>query len=459
MQQLGVVALLAAAGVLLAVAPRLVVTGAIIGGIGVSLVAIVRRYDVIPTTADEWAIGVGALLLPVVPWIETSRPGLGQALRVAIAAVLWASIGFGRLRLRAPAKYAWLIAGFAVLQLCAAMVGIGGGYGAVRLMNWLMFVPLALLPFTPRTLRVAVAGATGAVGLLVVGVVLQAAGVLAGTWGGVELSHGYATRYTSFLLNPNDLGLFMLGAAAVAFVTARSPMVGVARGAGPALFVILTGSRGAFIALPILALYLLFARGGKSMVAVAVVATVVYLSSPFIVPGAANSIRAATASVGTVMSGNDESISLRRERWNVWLQRHTNPISGSGYGGYTPDRDVVLHQTDRQQAYRALTVDNSWLKLYLEEGLVGVVLLASVLLFAIRRTLAIKSDVAAAVGALVVLLAFRSLSTDILDINPWNFYLWLLLGVAFSLDSFGMRPRASSAAEEAGIAGSFTGRG
>src|SRR5262249_51250973 len=146
------------------------------------------------------------------------------------------------------------ILGFCAYQGIAIVAAPSLGYGLLRAANWLMFVPLAFLRYRAHALRVVTAFTLLSGSFLAAGVILQAGGWLGGTWGGFQTGErAYTTRYTSFLLNPNDLGLAMLAVSLTAFALAsvrrgraRQILIAVAATAG--VLMLLSSSRGALAA-------------------------------------------------------------------------------------------------------------------------------------------------------------------------------------------------------------------
>ena len=130
------------------------------------------------------------------------------------------------------------------------------------------------------------------------------------------------------------------------------------------------------------------------------------------------------------------------------VPRNVNLITGVGYGGYgevAPDVDVV--GVSATAVSSSLTVDNAWLKLLLEEGLIGVLLFAAVMVAGVRSALAVMRRLDARVPAIIasstlLLLVFQGISVDSFDINPWNAFLWLTLALSYPEPRL---PRAASA--------------
>ena len=120
----------------------------------------------------------------------------------------------------------WLILVFVAYQLIPLAGVSGSAYSVARIFNWIMFAPLAFVLLDGQSRRVLLASALTVGTVLVLGVGLQLTGILGFTWGGLSLAGSgqfeqHATRYTSFILNPNNLGLVMLILAVVVHVVTR----------------------------------------------------------------------------------------------------------------------------------------------------------------------------------------------------------------------------------------------
>jgi O-antigen ligase len=417
-------------------------------------------FDAVPRRPIELVLAAALTVLLITPFLDQSGP-LGTILRLSIAIALFAFLCTGALPVaRRPFSGGRsLVALFAVFQLVPLVAAPSFLYGSVRTVNWVMFIPLAFLDYDARARRVAVAFTILGGAILGGGVILQLAGAIGGTWGGFEIIAGvdYSQRYTSFLQNPNDLGLFMLAVAVLAALAVKSPKLGyrslgLLAVTGALAMIILTSSRGAFLALPLVVVMILLFGSRRSLALLAVASVVVVVALPRAVPVLGPQFTSTVASIDEAAAGQDPSLLTRQDRWSDVARAAENPVLGSGHGGYQTLRTVDVLDSDRRAAvHRDLTVDNGWLKLWLEQGAIGVALLAAVFLAAIVQALAARRDHGAAsvcVAALLIALAFRGFTVDIFDINPWNCYLWLLVGIAFSLRRQG-EPTPGRPAEEA----------
>ncbi|WP_199424941.1 O-antigen ligase family protein [Actinotalea solisilvae] len=403
--------------------------------------------EVAPTRAGGRAVrregaALHRALFLVLP-VTTVAPALGPAgtpLRVLVAVAVAALV------LKAPARLrpgtAGVLIVFVLLLMAEALGAPSLEYGMVRLLNWVMFVPLLFVRGDDRTLRVLCASLLVACWIQLAGVALQHTGYIRGTWGGLVVSGSVLdaegrtllTRYTGFLGNPNDLGLLLgLGVMVcliglVSRVYARRAGIVVSLAAFTwGLFV--TGSRGAILGLVVglvVVVALLRPRHAAAVTVVgALVGVVPVLTS--------DSVRRVIDSIGSILGGRDASASFRSTLWREQLRVNDAWFFGNGFGGYVAGSPTTSGTTTG-------TIDNAWLKLLLEAGLAGCVLLAGLVLSVVVPLLRARregNDVTSVGRVLVTaglaMVLWRSLSADLLDVNPWNAILWLMLGLGSSL--------------------------
>ncbi len=410
------------------------------------------RMDCIPTRPFDIALALTIVVLPVAP-VLNDLAGLGTVLRFGFAVALVVLIVAGGVPLARPTwgNGRWLVLAFGVFQL-VALVGSGNAvYGGIRLGNWVMFMPIAVIAWDSRRLRVAAAALFSGAVLLALGIGMQFTGVLGGTWGGFLLSGVgavgplYSIRYTSFFQNPNDLGLAMLSLTLAALLLLGVPgrsaawRLALMGGAGimTAGFVV-SGSRAPLLGLPFVGLYLIAVRRSRAVLQLLAVGGLVTIAILTMSPGLRESVAANLGSVIQIVNGDDASATARLEVWSTRINGAGNLLVGAGYGGYTSvGATDVTQATQRSALYAAATVDNSWLKLGLEEGIVGIALLAGILTYALRRAVGLVRRqggwlVGSIGGSILVLMVFRAFSMDIFDINPWNFFMWVVVGILLS---------------------------
>lgn len=394
-------------------------------------------------------IAAPILVLPALPAVETLRPG-ASLIRFGFGGLLLLCLAAGLLaRTRGDQPLKWFVVAFAAYQLVPIIHASSLSYGAVRAATWTMFLPFVFVAFRAPALRAALVAVVSIAALLIGGLALQLAGIVGGTFGGLSLegsSGSNVTRYTSFAGNPNDFALAMLAAATVMYIaslhprTSRTQVWALRALAALALAgVVLGASRGALLALVFVAAFWSAAGYGRRLFGLAAAAAAAVTLLLVAVPQFNSSIARTFASLHTVASGTDESAAARLTNWRERLSQPPEPTLGAGYGGYAPGIVFDSPQTaTRAETAAQLTVDNGWLKLWLEEGFVGLTLFASVVALAIARCIRrLREDshdyVALAAGSLLVALGFRGLSADVFDISPWSFVLWLLIGVAAGL--------------------------
>ena len=345
----------------------------------------------------------------------------------------------------------WLILVFVAYQLIPLAGVPGSAYSVARGLNWIMFAPLGFVVLDGQSRRVLLASALTVGTVLVLGVGLQLTGILGFTWGGLSLGGSgqfeqHATRYTSFLLNPNNLGLVMLILAVVVHVvtrgrthTWRTSLLGSVLASACLAVVFMTSSRGAFIGIALVGFYwfAIARRTGHYPMAIAAGLLVAVIAVPFFAPSVAPTIDKAISSTGDIFRGSDDSAQARRLRWDDVLASNPNLVTGVGYGGYgDAAAGVDVLDVSGTENGTALTIDNSWLKLLIEEGVIGVLLFAAVMVAGIRSALTAMRQATTRITAIVassilLLLAFQGISVDSFDINPWNAFLWLALALSY----------------------------
>lgn len=399
-------------------------------------------------------------LMVIIPYLAIA-PALGSfgnwpsVGRLILAISLIVALLSGVIPVRSqPMKYGgWLVLAFALYQ-CVPLVANGvGDYGLLRLGNWIIFVPLAFVRYDERNARYAFGAVLLTSLVLFVGILLQMTGMLPGVWGGFsngDLFHPvFAPRYTSFLQNPNDLGLFMACAGLFSYLYLIQP----GRSLRIRLFVmavlllatysvILSSSRGAILAVPFVLLGLFFLRTRRALLRAVIGAVVCYAIVSVGFPSVRTTIDRNGALVGQVISGSDRNVTSRLAVWHRASSRRGNVLVGAGYGGYGPEALVASFSIQqRHQIAQGLTVDNGWLKLYLEEGLIGILLFGAILFYLIRNAYLSRAltgwrlpSTLAIAAALAMI--FRAFSADVFDINPWDAYIWMAFGVAASARVF-----------------------
>lgn len=374
-------------------------------------------------TAARFALAAFALMALVHSFSTTPPPRLDRSLRLGLFL---------------------LVLSLAISTISAA----SAGYGTARLINWVMFLPLLWLVIRKPDVKGAGFGIVATCVFQMIGVGLQVAGLMGGTWGGLLTSgttynpetSDWLKRYTGFIWNPNNLalilacGIIILAACMLGKVSARVRVSCLALMAIFAVGVIATGSRGGLVAVALgVGALLLFA--GRRGFALGIVTATLGISA-YVVSGSAELDRI-VQSFGEIISGTDASAS---QRSGVWIDRFQSAdgaswIIGNGFGGYAPDTFANQRGLDIDPAAaKSATVDNSWLKILLESGLMGAMgmtlTLLAPMLASLTRSAGERRAWGIAAGACLVALLWRSVSVDMLDQNPWNAILFLAIGFA-----------------------------
>ena len=424
------------------------------------------------TRASTAAIGallisLPLLILPFLPYLTSQDPRASYLRFVLAGAVIFGvALGVVRLRRRPLDVLGVLVLAFALYQVVLLAAGGFNTYSALRWAGWTIFIPVAFLAFSRTSERGLTVTALVGGALLIFGAILQVTGALPGDVGGLRLGGSiadpeFARRYTSFAGNPNDFGLLMLCLAAVLFALAhgaRLPRAGrttLLFGTLAAMVALLaSSSRGAVLALiPVGAfvLYTVNVRRAASFLAIGLVAVAVIVAS---VPALEVSVRRSLDSIPGILGENDPSSTARLWNWKTRLEEtRASPLWGAGYGGYAPGIDFsgegVSTRDERLTIGRTLTVDNGALKLWLEEGLLGLMLFAAILGISLYRASRLARHPSTRVrgliaGSVLAAAAFRGLSVDLFDISPWNYVIWLAVGLAAA------SPKDSEASPSAG---------
>jgi hypothetical protein len=452
-------------GLLVGVAPVMSASIACVVMALFATLALATRFGCLPRRPVDVVLAACVVLMPVLPAIQAFL-GVGTILRYGLMlALLGCVIAYRSERCRPLlARGRWLFALFAMYQIVVFAESPNASLAAIRLANWVMFIPVVALRWDPARLRV-LAGAVAVAGtLLAAGVLLQFEGILKFTWGGQVLSVGYgvpdvySVRYTSFVFNPNDLGLAMAAVLIVSVLIAQVRTIGakgrailLTVGAGAGTGLVLSGSRGPLLGIPVAGVFLLLARRSDVLARLAIVGVAAVVVVFAAAPKVRESVVANLGSVAEVIRFEGISVDDRLTLWSTRFGDSTAPVIGAGYGGYLGVGSLsILESSARTDVYRAATIDNAFLKLWIEEGVIGVVLFVALIAVALVRLVRIArrdrlDPLGPIVGAVLVLVIFRALSADILDISPWNFYLWVILSIGFASDTLSRDGREEGA--------------
>ncbi|OAE02750.1 O-antigen ligase family protein [Arthrobacter sp. OY3WO11] len=413
-----------------------------------AVIALIRMLDLgqfVPRTYIGWLYAAVIFLTCWAPSLGST----GTVARFSLAGLIVVALIHSSRSPSLPLQRTLRI-GLALLLLSlliSAMGAASAGYGMARLLNWIMFVPLLFLALRRPDIKGAGFGIVATSAFQMIGVALQAAGLMGGMWGGLLTSgttynpetSSWLRRYTGFILNPNNLALVL----ALAVVVLAAVMLGKATRRARigcltliAIFVVgivVTGSRGGLVAVA-LGLFVLLAAAGRRGFALGVVA--VGLAAAAYTMAGSRELDRVIESFAEIVSGTDASAA---QRSGVWLTRFDSAdgkwLLGSGFGGYAPHIFAQQQGLDINPKLAALaTVDNAWLKIFLESGLMGVIGAALTMIFpalsALTKSAGRNRLWGITCGAVVMALIWRSISVDMLDQNPWNALVFLAVGLA-----------------------------
>ena len=391
------------------------------------------------------------LSLIVVVSVAPSLGSLGTLLRFVGAAAVVAALVHSTINdhrsyrpTRAPSVFTVLILVLVLVLALAAMSAPSIGFGVNRFLGWAMFIPVAFLIIRRPDWRGIGSGMVVAATIQMVAVALQAAGLLGGTWGGLLLyGTGYdpslgnwLTRYTGFVLDPNNLAIILtLGIIVIcALLISRPPrsaaVVLLLLAAIFAAGVFLSGSRGGILAGFIGIAVLLALHGLRGLFAgLVLIGAGVFLAGVVRWDEASRVLN----SISDIWTGTDQSADFRVNLWARYLGENSpvDYVLGKGFGGYAPELFAGAAFDSDTAALRAATIDNAWLKMLLESGALGVASVAAIMVFAFVSGASARGParpMGITAAAMLVAILFRSLSVDALDISPWNGVLWVLIG-------------------------------
>ncbi len=408
---------------------------------------------------DRYLVG---LLVPAS--LRTTTGFLSEALLVVVAA----SIGLRAWRqgsllpaLRHPAVV--LVAAFALVAAASAalngvpppiaVAGIGFTIEAVAL-----FVLPRMIGFDIGQARLAFMGFTGmallAAGLALAQVLLDADVLGLQSFTG-RFSEGH--RVAAFLVNPNMLGAVLAMAipmpllAAVRTDARRRRVLYGAVTFVLALALLYTFSRGAWLGLALSAAVLAVAvdrraLAGLALVGVLVIATALVLPRHVLDPDAGDvEFDLAAAILGrldTLAEGTDLRLQFVSNASPIIAD---HPIVGAGpgrYGGAVAWRfgSPLYDDYTDGSVPEGRTVDNFWLHLLVEVGVIGTLLFAAALAAATWGALAAARAadgwgrvLPAAAAAIAIVIAIDSLAEMLLEGNTTSFAVWFFLGLTSAL--------------------------
>ena len=381
---------------------------------------------------------------------------------VAAGAIFVHARASGRLRPALNHPVVVLIAVFVGLQVVAAL--LNGVRPTVAVFGILVtvdaFAVFVLARAVPYTERVGGIAAAGFVGLALVAAVLALGQVVLAPdiLGLITFSGRFEEGLRPgafFIAQPNMLGAvlgmaipFAAFSAAEAGIDRRRRIVSMAALFVLSLALVYTFSRGTWLALAIALLVTGFAVDRRALT-LAVATAVIAVVTAFVLPrgillpaGSQWSIDIGNATlgrIGAISQGNDLRFRFIENALPI-VEDH--PLIGAGpgtYGGgiaarygsrlYAAYRDGVS-PADR-------TVDNYWLHVLVESGIVGTVLLLGAMGWVIRQLIAgaraargLRRTLMAATATTTILLGVASVTEMLLEGNTTSFPLWFFVGLA-----------------------------
>ncbi len=376
-----------------------------------------------------------------------------------------------------------LIAGFIAIAVVSAVVnGVPPVIAAAGILFTIDAMALYFLPrfvgYEPRQAALA-AGAfvalAGVAALLAIAQITLAPSIF-----GMEVSHGRfseGNRVAAFFDgNPNMLAAVIAMAVPFPAFAARY-LRGRARWAAMLLVVIMA-----------LALFYTFSRGawlglGLSMIVVGLIidwralalvmaAGVLAYGAALVMPrnlligvftGSGEPPPEITLDLGDATFGRVDAIGEGRDLRFMFIQNAVpiigdHPLVGAGPGRYGGAVSARFPTSPLYERYtdgvvpEGRTVDNFWLHLIVEFGLIGAILYAAVLAFAIVQCIWVARGsppmtrvLLAGSGAAAMILAVDSLTEMLLEGNTSSFTAWFFLGVGSALVVVERRRRAAAA--------------
>lgn len=446
----------------------------ILGGLGWSRVAIVAV--VLAPILDRYVV---AGLLP--PELGTATRFVSEALLVVVALTLgvvaWRE---GRLLAALGHPVTWALVAFAAVAVISALVNAVPVDVAV--VGLVFTLDAATLFFLPRLVGFSLRQALLAVGAfmlltIVAALVALAQALLSPDILGLAVvtgRFGEVYRLASFIGDPNVLGAFLAAGAPFALFAgtslsgrARWLAIGIAFVLLLALW--LTFSRGSWLAMGLGATLVIAVLDRRTLLLTLAVLALAF-GTAVVMPrdlllgldgarGRPNLIDSTVGRFDTIGDGRDLRTLFVINALPIIADHPLLGVGPGRYGGAAADlfgtpvyaeygTDALL--TDPQQR----TVDNFWLHLVVETGILGAVafLAAAVMpglrvLAAARRATGRRRILLGGTAAATAALAVSSISTMLLEANSVGFLFWFLLGVGMLLCEAApahlTRPRAS----------------
>ncbi len=266
-------------------------------------------------------------------------------------------------------------------------------------------------------------------------------------------------RIAAFLVNPNMLGVVLAMAipfpllAAVRAPLPRQRLVALAVSLVLAVALFYTFSRGAWLGLLVAGLVVFLTLDWRAMVTLVLLAALSFalasvLPRHVLEPVPSDSgfdIGGATfGRLESLRDGSDLRLNFLRNAAPIVAD---HPVIGAGpgrYGGAVAWRfgTPLYNEYTAGSVPRDRTVDNFWLHIVVEFGVLGALLLAAALWLAVRQLLSVGRRAAAwpriflgAAAAMTVIVGMDSLAEMLLEGNTTSFAMWFFLGVGSAVAS------------------------
>ena len=261
-------------------------------------------------------------------------------------------------------------------------------------------------------------------------------------------------RVAAFLVNPNMLGAVLamgIPVPLLATVRAEGRMTRLVYAVVTfilTLALLYTFSRGAWLGLALAAIVIGIAVDWRALVTLILFGAIAYASALVLPrhvleadPGDAGfDLGAATVGrLDTIAEGTDLRVHFMRNAAPIIVD---HPVIGAGpgrYGGAVAWRfgTPLYDQYTDGAVPRERTVDNFWLHLLVEFGVLGTLLFATAIGIALRRSLAVARRTAgweriliAGGAAIAIVIAVDSIAEMLLEGNTTAFAVWFFLGLA-----------------------------
>jgi O-antigen ligase len=136
---------------------------------------------------------------------------------------------------------------------------------------------------------------------------------------------------------------------------------------------------------------------------------------------------------------------MRIATWKEVQEDRRPSLFGYGFGG-TKKRTQVTpeYKKNRGYEYRTYkTVDNGYIKILIESGLVGLLIFLLIFVFAFKTMFTLYNhkkiserdkSLIYAIFCIMVGFTFRNLTGDLFEAFPFNFYTWTFLGIIYNIN-------------------------